>query len=323
MSWKGFAGGISNIKPSTFVAVYAKGTTAAKWQTLGAISTTTINIEDFESKDSLARNKATNTIKFTASCRMMQSSLVECELTDHLCDGTNDFLFKLVDAATVTTSAASSGWIKVTASQVNAKAKLICDGTPEDNRYIEVTWEGSIYKTDANEVALYTPTLETGDFGASTPTTDFYAIGTYTVATDGGLPTHSAIRTCGVSSITMDVAGGSSPDTISPVTNVKLMFEMLARPDALLRPLPTSLNIDFTFDCMATLVADLLLLGNMSQSSVKIIVTMIDGLIFTLDDRVGIKTHFISEGDMEQERVVRFSHQGKTLQSTFDSIVSS
>jgi len=321
MAWKGFTGGVGNILPATFQAVYVMGTTAQKWQTLGAISNGVLNVEENQAPDSMARNRALKSYKFTASCRMMQSSLVELELLDRLCDGTNNFLFKTADAVTVS-GVAAAGWIKVTASQVGIKGRLVADGTPEDNRYIELTWEGTVYKTDANEVALYTPTLAAADFGSSSTTSDFFTIGTYTAATDGGNPTPSQIRPCGISTVTIDAEGGSSADTVAPVMNVKFSVEMLSAQDSLRRHLPTSLDISLEFDCMASKNSDLLLLGNMSEALVKLVVTMIDSVAFTLNGTLGVTTNYEISGDMDKPRVIRFTHRGKTLQSNFDSIVA-
>ena len=166
MAFTNFTGGVANITPAAFQAVYIK-TGSEKWQTLGAISNGVLNINTFSAPDSLTRNKAINSIGFSAKCRMMQSSSIALLLLDNICDGSNSFLFKMTDAATVTTSAAYAGWIYVTNSQVGCKGKVVADGTPEDNRYIELEWQGSIYNSDANETAMLKPTLQTADFEAT------------------------------------------------------------------------------------------------------------------------------------------------------------
>jgi hypothetical protein len=325
MPYPAFTGGVGNIKPSVFFGVYVKDTTSNKYQTLGAIAQGVLDIEDFDSPDSLTRNIAIGSYNFTAKCRMMQSSVTESELMDSLCNGTNSFLFKTADAVGITGSpVASVGWVEVTAAQANCTANLVLDGTPENNRYIEIEWTGSILKSDANEVLLYTPTLSTANFASSadSATAVFYGIGTYTAALDGGNPKLANIGKCGVSTLTFDLAGGSSPVAIGPVTDIKASFKMLGTPDSLRRPLPLSMDIALDISCMATLNADLLLLGNMSAVAVKIIMTMIDGLVLTLDNQVGIKTNYSIAGDMDKPRLIKFTHKGKVLQSTFDSIVS-
>ena len=321
MAWKSFTGGVAYIYPAAFMAVYVKGTTANKWQTLGSISNGVLNIEDNEADDALGRNYAINSVKFTAKCRMMQSSLVELELLDHLTDGTNAFLFKTSDAETVAGST-TIGWIGVTAAQVGVKARVVCDGTPEDNRYIELEWQGTIYKNDANMILLLTPTLAASDFGSTAVQTDYYTIGTYTAATDGGSPTMSQIRTCGVSTMQIDGAGLSSPDTLTPITNVKMSFEMLAAEDGFKRFLPQSVACAVEYDWMATKNSDLLLLDNASQATIKLTITMIDSVVFTLDNQVGLKTNYEISGDMDKPRVVRMTHRGRILRSSFDGVVS-
>jgi len=322
MSYPAFTGGVANIRPAAFVAVYIK-TGSEKWQTLGSIAEGVLNVKDFSAPDSLTRNKAINSYDFSAKCKMMQCALTELELLDSICNGTNSFLFKLSDAVAITGSpVASAGWVEVSSSQVGVKAKVVADGTPEDNRVIELEWQGSIYKSDANEVALYKPTLQTSDFAATGSGGTYQGIGIYTVANDGGSPDNTHLRPCGIASVGHDVAGGSSPVTITPVQNVTMSFEMLANQDGLRRFLPNALDINIAYDWMATANADLLLLGNASVVDVKITITMLDGLVITLDNQTGIETNFEVSGDMDKNRIVRFTHTGKILQSSFDGIVS-
>ena len=97
---------------------------------------------------------------------------------------------------------------------------------------------------------------------------------------------------------------------------------MLANQDGLRRFLPNTLDVSIEYDWMATLNSDLLLLGNATTGDIKIIVTMLDGVIFTLDNQVGIESNFEVSGDMDKNRVIRFTHKGKVLQSSFDGIVT-
>lgn len=327
MAFTNFTGTVSNITPAAFMGVYIK-TGTEKWQTLGAIADGVLNINQFSSPDSLTRNKAINSIGFSAKCKMMQCSVVELELLDNICDGSNSFLFKLADAATVAGSAAYAGWVYVTNSQVGVKAKVVADGTPENNRHIELEWQGTIYNSDANEVAMLTPTLATGDFGSTAVSGTYMGtlgvggIGTYSATTDGGLPTISQIRSCGIATVTFDTSPATGAETIGPIQNVKMTFEMLANTDGLRRFLPNTLDINIEYDWMATLNSDLLLLGNAVAQDVIIIITMLDAVVFTLSNQVGIESNFEVSGDMDKNRVVRWTHKGKVLQSTIASIVS-
>jgi len=317
----GFTGGVSNLKPAAFLAVYIREP-GGKWQTLGSIANGVLNVADFFSLDSLGRNKAIGSYNFTAKCQMRQSSIIELELLDSICNGTNDFLFKLSGAVAVSpTLVASAGWVYVAAAQVGCKGKFVADGTPDNIRVIELEWQGSILRRDSNEIALYTPSLVDTHFANDGGT--FYDIGTYTLAKDGGNPTNANIRSCGIASITLDNHDSAgSPATISPVQNVKLSFEMLATQDGIRRFLPCTLDINVEYDCMATLNADLLKLGNWSVLNPNIVITMLDGVVFTLDNsEVGIETNFEVSGDMDKPRIIRFSHKGKVLQSSFVTIV--
>ena len=323
MPFPAFTGGVGNITPSVFLAAYIK-TGSEKWQTLGAIAQGVLNVEDFDAPDSLTRNLAIGSLNFTAKCRMMQSSNVECDLIDSICNGSNSFLFKLADAVAITGgSVASAGWVYVTNAQVGCTSNLVADGTPEDNRYIELSFQGTILRSTAAMIQLYTPTLIDTAFESTTPGSGTYhAIGTYTAALDGGNPTMTQIRSCGVSAMSLDLAGGSSPVSIAPVTDIKMTFNMIPFVDSLRRFLPKTMDISIDADCMATLNADLLLQDNMTPVAVKLIIDMIDGLKFTLDNQVGIKTNFEVNGDMDKPRVLRFTHKGKILNSSFAAIVT-
>lgn len=323
MPFPAFTGGVGNITPSVFLAAYIK-TGSEKWQTLGAIAQGVLNVEDFDAPDSLTRNLAIGSLNFTAKCRMMQSSNVECDLIDSICNGSNSFLFKLADAVAITGgSVASAGWVYVTNAQVGCTSNLVADGTPEDNRYIELSFQGTILRSTAAMIQLYTPTLIDTAFESTTPGSGTYhAIGTYTAALDGGNPTMTQIRSCGVSAMSLDLAGGSSPVSIAPVTDIKMTFNMIPFVDSLRRFLPKTMDISIDADCMATLNADLLLQDNMTPVAVKLIIDMIDGLKFTLDNQVGIKTNFEVNGDMDKPRILRFTHKGKILNSSFAAIVT-
>jgi hypothetical protein len=328
MPFPAFTGGVANINPAVFLSVYIK-TGSEKWQTLGAIAQGVLNVEDFNSPDSLTRNLAIGSLDFTAKCRMMQSSNTELDLIDSICNGSNSFLFKLADAVAITTgSVASAGWVYVTNAQVGCTSNLMADGTPEDNRYIELSFQGTILRSTAAIIQLYTPSLIDTDF-ASTAVSGTYmgtlgvgGIGLYTATKDGGNPQMAQIRSCGVSTMTLDLAGGASPVTIAPVTNIKMSFNMLPFVDSIRRFLPKTMDISIDADCMATLNADLLSQDNMTPIAIKLIIAMIDGVTFTLDNQVGIHTNFETNGDMDKPRVLRFTHKGKILNSSFAAVVT-
>jgi hypothetical protein len=313
----------ANIKPAAFLAVYAADVTTGKWQTLGSIAEGVMNIADFTSPDSLGRNKTNGASNFTAKCKMKQTSLTELELLDSICAGTVSFLFKLSDAGAIPTSpAVTAGWVTVSSSQVGVKARLVCDGTPENDRYIELEWQGSLLLSEKD--ACVKASIDDNLFASSadSATAPFYAIGTYTAALDGGSPKNANLKPCGVSTITIIDSAGGDPVVMSPIQNVRMSYDMLATQDGRRRFLPNSLDVNIEYDWMATDSADLLLLDNMVVLDIVIGIVMLDGVTFTLTNQVGIETNFEVSGDMDKIRVVRFTHKGKVLQSSFDGIVS-
>lgn len=324
MAFPSLAGTIANVNSSAILGIYVNDTTSSKYQTLGDISEPKLHIEEFTSPNQLGHNRTNKAYNITASVRMNQCSVTEIELLDSLCNGTNSWLFKLADATTVTTSAAYAGWVKFTAAQVNVRVVRIgASGTSEDTRRIELEWHGTVAKSDANEIAMLTPTLETANFAstADSATAVFYAIGTYTAATDGGASKPANILSCGTSSVKLDITGGSGV-TIAPVNNIDLAIESLSTEDDILRPITQGWNIAFAFDQMSTLNADLLLLGNATVDTAKAIVTMLDGMVFTFDNQTGIQAGFDVQGDFEKSRSIRWTLNGKILKTSLDGVVA-
>jgi hypothetical protein len=49
---------------------------------------------------------------------------------------------------------------------------------------------------------------------------------------------------------------------------------------------------------------------------------MLDAVVFTFDNQVGLESNFEVSGDMDKNRVVRWTSKGKVLQSSIAGIVS-
>jgi hypothetical protein len=311
----------ANIKPAAFLAVYAADSTTGLWQTLGSIADGILNVADFTAPDSLGRNKTNGASNFTASCKMKQTAAEELNLIDRICAGTNAFLFKLSDAGAIPGSpAVTAGWVTVTAAQVGCKAKLVGDGTPENDRYILLEWQGSLINSAKD--ACLKASIDDDLFASSAnsvacTSTGFYTIGVYTAAKDGGSPNNTHLKPCGISTIGIADADSAGTQGLSPITNVKMSFEMLATQDGIRRFLPNALDINVEYDWMATDSADLLHLPDFAAANVNVYITTIDGIAFSLLNQTGIETNFEVSGDMDKARVVRFTHKGKILQSSF------
>lgn len=312
----------ANIKPAAFLAVYIMDPATSKYQTLGSIADGVMNIRSYSSPDSLGRNKSNGATEFTAKCKMKQASSFELGLLDLICSGTNAFLFKLSDAGAIPTAAAvTAGWVLVGPSQVGVKAKVVCDGTPEECRYIELEWQGSFLTAVMD--AVVKASIDDNQFASSadSATAVFYAIGTYTATLDGGSPKIANIKPNGVTAITIEDANSAGAQTLSPIANVKMSFEMLATQDGMRRFLPNALDVNVEYDWMATDAADLLHIPDFTAADVNVTLMMIDSVMFTLSNQVGIETNYEVSGDMDKARVVRFTHKGKVLQSAFDNIL--
>lgn len=306
-------------RPAGFQSVYIRPS-GELYQTLGLIKDASLMFKDYSTNDQTGRNKA-HAVEFTAKCKMKQTSLTELELIDTLCNGTNAFLFKMSDAAAIPTVAAvTEGWVLIAASQVGAKAKLVADGDPSNERVIELEWQGSLLLSEV--AAAVKASIDDNEFEATGGSGTFKSIGTYTAALNGGLGTPANVRPCGLTSITLADTGGAA-QTLGAVTNVKMSYEFLADIDSKRRFLPrNAVDISIEYDWMQTDAANLLNLGTFVDADVDLVITAIDNMVFTHTNQVGIATNYESTGDYDKIKVIRFTHMGKIYSTGFDGIVS-
>lgn len=323
MAFPSISSAITQHRPASFKAVYCRPA-SDKYQTIGAISDGTIEFSEYEVTDSQGRNKAF-AFKVTGSCKMLQASLTEIELMDTLAAGTNAWLFKLSDAAAVPTAgaAATEGWILLSSAQVGCKPKLVMSGDFRNNTYIELQFQGSLLWSEMD--AAIKASIDDDEFASSadSATAALYAIGTYTAAKDGGNPTVANIKPAGVSSITLAEAGGATA-TVGPVKNVKIEFEFLSdsENEARGRHICHAVAADISYEWMETDAANLLNLNAFSDTEIDAVLTMANGVVVTLSNKVGISSKFRVAGTFQNVRVIEFAHRGHMLKTDFDGVFS-
>jgi hypothetical protein len=252
---------------------------------------------------------------------MNQASSVELKLLDTLTDGTQSFLFKLADAGTPpANSTVTQGWFVVNSTQVRGiHAKATFDGDEQALGYIEVDMSGSLLNTEID--AAVKPSLKAADFETSTGGGTFHAIGTYTILiTDGGQPTPSHKKPCGVTSITLADHNDAGAQTIAPIYNVKIGFDWPTMNEgSRMYPLNT-VNIAIEFEWGST-ANDLLLLDSIAPLAVDAVITMRNGEVFTLSDQTGNKIKYSNVGTMDKLRFNLYSLNGTILKSDFDAMI--
>ena len=299
-------------------------TGAELWQTIGAINKGDLKIGNYKDNDSIGRNKSMNTVEFTAKCTMMQSSLTEIELLETMANGTCDFLFKCSDAAALgsSTPAPLEGWNLVTAAMIGCvKPKLDASGTPQENRKIDLEWQGSILLTEIDSVVK--ASLADSLFESSDETGTFHAIGTYLPLTvhNGGLPTPANIKACGFKTVTLADTGGLA-QTLGSVKNAKLTMEFIADTDSLRRYQCHAIDINVEYEWMQTDVANLLNLDTMCDADIDLVITLLDLFKFTFTNQVGIDLQYENIGDYDKMKIIRFTHKGKVLKASLADVVS-
>lgn len=316
MAFPAVDSGAPYIQSAQFVAAYIRAS-GEKWQTLGDIGQATLTVRVFTSPDGYGLERSSQVFDVSASCRMRQTAFEELDLMRSICNGQNDFLFRLADAAEVV-GIASGGWVYVAASQVGCKSTFRNMGDTTYGRYTLLEWQGSIYASAANTAALFTPTLTDSDFESSADSGTYHSIGRYTADEDGGLPNEEHLQSAGLVSVMLDVAGGSDPVTIGPVKDADITVEMLATEDSLRRYLPNALAFDVGYDWWASDKADIVALREMLPLAVDAVLTMPDGVAIRLSNQVGIQADYDISDGLEHSKIIRLAHRGKSERSTLE-----
>ena len=321
MAFPSISSSVAYHRPAGFKAVFCRPS-GELYQTIGAISDGTLKFSEYRVTDQRGRNKSF-AVEFTASCKMLQASLVELELLDTLALGTNAWLFQLTDAAAIPTggAAATEGWVVLSAEQVGMKPKIVLSGDASNNTYIELQWRGSLKWSEMD--AAVKASIDDDEFEATGGSGSIKAIGTYTSAKDGGNPTVTHILPAGVSSITLAEAGGATA-TVGAVKNFKCEFEFLSDADseARRRYLCHAVRADVSYDWMETDAANLLNLDEFTNTEIDVVITTLGGVTVTLSNRVGISSEFESVGNFDRVRVIRFMHTGDMLKTDVDGVFS-
>ena len=288
------------------------------YQTLGALKNAEIVFDDYEQTDSLGKNKVIQAMTVTAKATMMQASVTEIELLDTLVAGTSSFLFKMADAAAIPTVAAvTEGWFLLSSTQIGVKYKIVASGDTENQMEIQLEFAGSLQYSAVD--AAIKASIDDNEFEATGGSGTFKAIGTYTAALNGGLPTSTSIKSCGISALTLaDTAGAAQ--TLGPIDDPVIEFEAMAEQDSLKVFRTRWVNVNINYKWKQTDAVNLLNLNAFSDSEIDVVVTMANGIVMTLTNQTGIAARLESVGDFEGTRSIIFRHTGKLLPSAIDGI---
>ena len=308
--------------PASIQSVYIRPS-GELYQTLGAIQEgCEIVLEDYVQNDSQGKNKSIQAKSVYAKIRMMQCSLTEIELLDTMIDGTSAFLFKMVDAAAIPTggAAATEGWWLFSSTQIGiSSVKVDLSGDSEKNAFIEIEFKGSLQ--DASLTAALKASIDDDEFEATGGSGTFKAIGTYTAAKNGGLPTTANIKSCGIASLTLADTGGAA-QTLGPIDNPVIELNYMSEQDSLKVGRVRWVAINIQYEWKQTDAVNLLLYDDFTDAEIDKVITMANGLILTFTNQTGIAANLQSVGTYENTRSFVFKHEGKVLPSAVDGIFS-
>jgi hypothetical protein len=330
MAFPSLSTALSNQRVASIVKAYVK-TAAEVYQTVGFIRNGELKITPYSTNDTKQRNLGIDSYTFEAKFEMLQTAVGELELIDSLVDGSSDWLFKLSDAATVTSSTAYEGWVVVTDSQVGTKARYVTDGNPSTSQFIEVMIKGTLLASTMD--AAVKATLETASFHISTTATETYAnnngsaggtlFGYYTgTAADANTGITANIKANGFSSVELQDALATTYVAVGRVRNGRITCDWVAEEDSLGRYNTYAVDIDVEYELMVSDAATLLLLNTVNLTNTDVKITLVDGKVFTIASMLGLTASFENVGDFDKFRVIRFYHKGRILKSEFDGIVA-
>lgn len=316
-------------RAASIVKAYVK-TASEKYQTLGFIRNGELKITPYTTNDARQRNLTIDAYTVEAKFEMLQTAVLELEKVDSLCDGATDWLFKLTDAATVTTSAAYEGWIVLTDAQVGTKARYVSDGNPSTNQFIEVMIKGTLIASTLD--AAVKATLETADFHLSSTADETFSdnssqpggtiFGYYISTTpDDNTGITENIKSNGFSSVELQDTLATTYVPLGKVKTGRITVDWLAEEDSLGRYNTYGCDVDVEYELMVSDAASLLLLNTVNLTNTDVKITLIDGKVFTIAGKLGISASFENVGDFDKTRTIRFSHKGRILKSEFDGLV--
>lgn len=309
----------SNQRPAGFKRVFIK-TGAEKWQSLGFIKDGELSFASKSETDSLMRNLA-YCAEFKATFKMLQTGkTVELPLIDDICNGTNSFLFEMVDADTT-----NDQYIYVTNVQVGASAKLVIDGDPNSIRYIEITVSGSVLLADFADVT--SPTVETTDFQVANTSGGTYALigstGTTGAWTTVNLGNKDRMLPSGISQIEVQDANATTYVALGKIKGAKLECDFIGETDSMMRPQTYAVDISLEYEHLETLkTGGLDTIGGWAQKDIDVKATCFDGTVFTMASKLGFDTNYSVSGNMDKFSVIKQSHKGRIVKTAFSAMIS-
>lgn len=329
MAYPALSTTIASQRPAAIRRIFIK-TGSEKWQSLGLIRNAELKVTPYTTNNTYMKNLSIQSYLFETKAELLQTSTSELELLDSIMDGSNSFLFQLTDAGAISTGA-TEGWVTVSNTQIGVAAKFITDTDPSKGQYIELNIKGTLKGSELD--AALKASIATADFHISTTASETYSnnsgsiggtiFGYYVSATAGDvIGIQGNIKPSGFSSLALDDHIASGALTLGRTTKGKMTIEWLAEEDSLLRPNTYGVDINAEYEYMTSDAASLLLLDSINITNTDVVLTLLDGKVFTFTNQLGVEVTFENVGDFNSNRKMKFTHKGRVLKSDFDGIVA-
>jgi len=326
---------LSAQKPAGIKKVYIRNA-SEKWQTLGQIRNGSLMVTPYTTNNTYQNNLHINSYTFEAKFEMLQTLTIELEALPNILTGisgvANDFLFYMTDVDSIPTSATvTAGWVIVTASQVRPTAKYVSDGNPSTDQFVEIVVRGTLLGSAV--AAAVKASIDDGDFHLSSTASESFSnnaaggggtlFGYYlstTPSDDVGVLAN--IRPNGFSSVALDNALSSGAETLTYFRNGKIVLDFVSEDDSLGRPNVYAIDVLVEHESTLTDAATLILMNSMNPINTNVVVTLLDGKVFTFNSKLGVATTFENVGDFDKLRILRFVHKGRILLSELAGVVA-
>jgi len=182
------------------------------------------------------------------------------------------------------------------------RMRFVAEGGYESDRYIEYILDRYLLKTEQ-------PTLM-GTVTASTPDTN--AIDTLASLTLADI-VPAAIRQ-------IEFGEGSYSELLANIRKAKFVLETMGDRDDLGRTRSTLAKISLEAECLQASITEAALLDDYSDDDMDWRVTFCDGLVATMDSKIGYGHDFNLIADPEKDNFIKFFASGTILLSDIDGI---
>lgn len=303
-----YSASVSNQKPRAIAKVFVKKAGDTGYASLGILRNGKAHLKSAQTVDTNKRSRTFSAIA-EHDFEMQQCSLVEIELLDTLVAGDVDVIVQCVDGQQYEHIAAGT--------RVGIKYKIVSSNKIDTNRFIQVQMRVGLVDSEIDSVV---PASATSITNPSTGDTFWSIANTGSAVTNLGRPEN--ILPAGFSASEICALSESSYDDMGEVTNSSIEIETFGEPSDKLRYRNVGAMIKGSFETLQDSSAEKANLDLIHTNGANLKLTQFDGLVWTLENKVGITWDEGFDADFDGTKTIKYTFDGAILVSALDGIVS-